>query len=820
MNDRTWKRLCALGLAIAVVAALGVEANGPDARGQEGVTVSVDAGATTRPLEPAFGLGLLGFPWDLDRIDPVLLGGMRQNMWRFGALSLNWYFPDTLMPPATPSAQEWSFFDAQIRDIARDIKEVADTGAVVATDVEGMPRWLSSCAENEGTLPQIALDDPLWRHCAPNDAGAWEDLVARVVTIFSEEGLSDFYWGVWNEPEWTFYGTEAEYLELYASTARAVRAAEPLAKVGGTNDVSLLAQKWQYNKHDPVVDYGTLSRAPEPLMRSFLEYVALEELPLDFIDWHFPTTDPRSQALEDQLAQAQSWLSANGLPPDMPVRIGEWTVEPCGDETAGELSAAYVVSMLVEMARVGIALQNHTSLLDQDGWADGCWTHVGLFSAAQNRPAGVARAKYNAFRFVSRLQPERLPVVADDPYLDVVATKDAGGEHVTLLLSNYVNPSPGRIYQMVRAELLARGIVTPQELADFDQCVADRVALGQTQQDAIAYCVSLLPPAKQAQIDLVMQETLAAVNLRKTAPVTTTVSLDGLSGDIYGLTRYSIDWEHANVCRYNKRTEPAPTTSGCGQGGAVDQRWDQAVAPAEAATVEELLGRGWTQADLLVLEQQLLVTCPAGSAAQLQCVAAWFAANPNSFSKPDSVAMQDLSAAANVYTQTLAPLERAAAAELNALPDVGVLPVEQAGVLSQGGHVTIGVTLIPNGVSLIELTPLAPDADSDGDGCTNAKELGLQSQQGGRRSPLNPWDFYDVYGPGQTLPRDRVIDLANDILAVIQHYAPTGASPYDAQFDRGPQTGANVWNMSAPDGVIDLANDILGVILQYLHNCS
>ena len=67
--------------------------------------------------------------------------------------------------------------------------------------------------------------------------------------------------------------------------------------------------------------------------------------------------------------------------------------------------------------------------------------------------------------------------------------------------------------------------------------------------------------------------------------------------------------------------------------------------------------------------------------------------------------------------------------------------------------------------------------------------------------------------------RSAVIGLPNDILGVIQHFAPQGQPPYDVRFDRGPQTGANVWNMGPPDGVIDLPNDILGIILQFQHNC-
>ena len=38
-------------------------------------------------------------------------------------------------------------------------------------------------------------------------------------------------------------------------------------------------------------------------------------------------------------------------------------------------------------------------------------------------------------------------------------------------------------------------------------------------------------------------------------------------------------------------------------------------------------------------------------------------------------------------------------------------------------------------------------------------------------------------------------------------------------FDRGPITGPNLWDMTAPDGVIDLTNDILGVIDQQFHSC-
>jgi hypothetical protein len=115
----------------------------------------------------------------------------------------------------------------------------------------------------------------------------------------------------------------------------------------------------------------------------------------------------------------------------------------------------------------------------------------------------------------------------------------------------------------------------------------------------------------------------------------------------------------------------------------------------------------------------------------------------------------------------------------------------------------------------IQCVDALPDpGDSDGDQCTDIREAGDDAMLGGERNFLNPHDFYDVNG-------DQNVDLANDILGVVQHYSPTGTEPsYDVNFDRGPSTGPNAWNMTAPDGVIDLPNDILGVVQQYLHDCS
>ena len=118
-----------------------------------------------------------------------------------------------------------------------------------------------------------------------------------------------------------------------------------------------------------------------------------------------------------------------------------------------------------------------------------------------------------------------------------------------------------------------------------------------------------------------------------------------------------------------------------------------------------------------------------------------------------------------------------------------------------------------------QVLPQAAQADTDGDGCTNAQERGKDATRGGLRDFTNTWDFYDVAGSGSAAP-DGLVDLPNDVLGVILHFSPIGGGRYDARYDRGPSSGPYPWNMTAPDGVIDLPNDILGVILQLGHHCA
>ncbi len=124
--------------------------------------------------------------------------------------------------------------------------------------------------------------------------------------------------------------------------------------------------------------------------------------------------------------------------------------------------------------------------------------------------------------------------------------------------------------------------------------------------------------------------------------------------------------------------------------------------------------------------------------------------------------------------------------------------------------------------------------DTDGDGCSDAQELGSDATLGGRRDPNNPWDFFDT--PDANGVRDGVILMA-DIMRVLRRYGaddadgsasvnrnsppsgpPPASSAYSPAFDRSYVEGVSPSHLGAPDGHITLF-ELLRVLSQYGNSC-
>jgi alpha-tubulin suppressor-like RCC1 family protein len=109
---------------------------------------------------------------------------------------------------------------------------------------------------------------------------------------------------------------------------------------------------------------------------------------------------------------------------------------------------------------------------------------------------------------------------------------------------------------------------------------------------------------------------------------------------------------------------------------------------------------------------------------------------------------------------------------------------------------------------------LDPTDDSDRDGCPTLSELQTavgSETTGGRRDPLNRWDYFNPTHDGKI----RV----DDILKVVhQFFKDSGNPAYNLDTDR-TYVGPNAWNLGPPNGQ-QRVDDILNVVQQFFHDCS
>lgn len=122
----------------------------------------------------------------------------------------------------------------------------------------------------------------------------------------------------------------------------------------------------------------------------------------------------------------------------------------------------------------------------------------------------------------------------------------------------------------------------------------------------------------------------------------------------------------------------------------------------------------------------------------------------------------------------------------------------------------------------------ACDEDDDADGCADLQEVAGDPGQGGRRNPIDFWDFFDT--PDADNLRDRVVSIA-DITRTVLRFGATGsasidplsapdpAPAYHTAFDRTHPAGTPSWMTGPPDGRVTIL-DITLAAAQFGHTCA
>jgi xylan 1,4-beta-xylosidase len=244
----------------------------------------------------------------------------------------------------------------------------------------------------------------------PADLDKYAQIARHIVLHYNQgwgHGFHDGlrYWEVWNEPDFRVFwtGTPQQYYDLYEKLARAIKAADPNALIGGP----------------------TISKPldPTPYREGFLDFVSAKKLPLDFFVWHYYTMDSNDpQTLVDIGKEIRSILDAHGFRSTKNV-LDEWNVDLFDRELSKAGRAAFTVTSLIYMLDAPIDLQAYYR-------ADPSFRNAG------GKPDAVGNA-LTAFGMMKDTPVLLKTSGTDDAGFGVLAGRSKDGRMIQVLLSNY-----------------------------------------------------------------------------------------------------------------------------------------------------------------------------------------------------------------------------------------------------------------------------------------------------------------------------------------------------------------------------------------------
>ncbi len=233
--------------------------------------------------------------------------------------------------------------------------------------IHGTPKYLSSNPEAG------APDQDHYSQYAPGDYARWEQHIAAVVRHMVEKwDCKGAHYEFWNEPEdFKYYwkgrpgsgDTLADYVALYAHTAKAVARVDPTAKLGAPATA-----------HWDSAAGGAHAWGLPQFLRAFAEYREAhpaENVPLDFIAWHDYTWISHAPSLLTGVAFVDKVLDELGWKERPEYWITEWNLafgEWAEKHSPFEFSA-HIAHNIVEQAnpRTGRLSRLYFYVFDRDG---------------------------------------------------------------------------------------------------------------------------------------------------------------------------------------------------------------------------------------------------------------------------------------------------------------------------------------------------------------------------------------------------------------------------------------------------------------------
>jgi hypothetical protein len=327
-----------------------------------------------------------------------------QRMYKvFGAATFGPFYP----PQKPGGSFTWTAVDGQMQTARR-------SGSVVQVVIG---RDVPSYLWREGADVNQPVPLSAWKRghlYPPRDFKAYEEIVYRLVHHINVErkfGVHSFLlWGGADSHGY-FLGSMEDYCRTYAACARAVKRADPAAKVGGPSPDPLFNPDW---------------------VRELVEFCARGNVPLDFVSLH------NYSLYADQTGKAAEWtrtlLRRYERLRNAEIHVDEWNsgfafflAKKLMDFKRSAMNAAYAAATFGAMTEAGVQYACYSAPGEGFGWA----------GTRLEESDGTPRPIYNTFELFNQLEGRRGAVRVNPPESGIGGLAAVQGNVARLALWGY-----------------------------------------------------------------------------------------------------------------------------------------------------------------------------------------------------------------------------------------------------------------------------------------------------------------------------------------------------------------------------------------------
>ncbi|MEK8045228.1 GH39 family glycosyl hydrolase [Ideonella margarita] len=253
------------------------------------------------------------------------------------------------------------------------------------------------------------------------------DFVRHLQARYGAEEVRSWYFEVWNEPNldgfWE-HADQAAYFQLYADTARTIKAIDPALRVGGP------------------------STAGADWVEPFLAYAKTNQVPVDFVTTHSYGVDggfldekgvedtqlsPSPDSIVGDVRRVRQQISASAFP-GLPLFFTEWSTSynPRDKVHDSYISAPWILTKLKQTQGLaqGMSYWTYTDLFEEPGPPNA--TFHGGFGLLTRE--GVRKPAWFAWKYLNEVKGLEVP--STDGYT-IAATE---GRHTRVLVWDWQTP--------------------------------------------------------------------------------------------------------------------------------------------------------------------------------------------------------------------------------------------------------------------------------------------------------------------------------------------------------------------------------------------